>query len=52
MTSWVDAALLRDKYHALDGSTVINIKTLRSDVTNLMSNNMTIGGVKTFSKTP
>ena len=43
---------MQDKYHAINGSSPVNITTLRTDLDTVMTGNYTFGGVKKFSSVP
>ena len=43
---------MQDKYHAMNGSSPVNLSALRTDLNTVMTGNYTFRGVKKFSNTP
>lgn len=52
LSAEIDKAVMQDKYHAINGSSPVNITTLRTDLDTVMTGNYTFGGVKKFSSIP
>lgn len=43
---------MQDKYHAMNGSSPVNLSALRTDLNTVMSGDYTFRGVKKFSSIP
>lgn len=43
---------MQDKYHAMNGSSPVNLSALRTDLNTVMTGDYTFRGVKKFSSIP